>query len=130
MMLQTQMFLRRAVSLVGLLLTFLSAVVDAVVPCGVPLPAPKGPFKVGRIERHWVDPSRAPWITPDVPFGKGRQLHADIWYPCTSDPDELKKCRWGTNNDTDNNNTCYDKHAYACQLNSFTHLRALLVLHP
>eukprot|EP00959_Pyramimonas_sp_CCMP1952_P189315 3960109-Pyramimonas_sp.AAC.1 len=61
------MLLRRAVSVLGLVLACASAVLDTLIPCACRLPAPQGPFRVGRTQRHWVDPSRPPWVTDKVP---------------------------------------------------------------
>src|SRR5881296_1207699 len=43
------------------------------------LPSPTGPFAIGRVTVHWIDPSRI------EPFSaKPRELMIDIWYPADS----------------------------------------------
>jgi hypothetical protein len=42
------------------------------------LPAPTGPFAVGKITAHWTDESR---IEPLSPNHEPRELMVDIWYP-------------------------------------------------
>lgn len=42
------------------------------------LPAPSGPFRIGRTSAHWVDRSR---IEPLSPNHEYRELIVDIWYP-------------------------------------------------
>jgi pimeloyl-ACP methyl ester carboxylesterase len=43
------------------------------------LPSPTGPFAIGRVTVHWIDPSRI------EPFSvKPRELMVDIWYPTDS----------------------------------------------
>lgn len=45
------------------------------------LPAPTGPFAVGKITAHWTDESR---IEPLSPNHEPRELMVDIWYPAES----------------------------------------------
>ena len=48
------------------------------------LPAPTGPFHVGRVERYWRNPSATPQpLTPERPSA---ELVVWIWYPATNDP--------------------------------------------
>jgi len=43
------------------------------------LPSPTGPFAIGRVTVHWIDPTRI------EPFSaKPRELMIDIWYPADS----------------------------------------------
>jgi len=88
----TQLLLRRATAVLGMVLATVSAALDAALPV-VALPTPRGPYTVGRTSRYWVDPSREPWLNEahDIPTGPGRQLYVDIWYPCTSDSAVLEQ---------------------------------------
>lgn len=45
----------------------------------VELPAPTGPFQVGRVSYHWADPSRIDTLAPIS--GQKRELIVWIWYP-------------------------------------------------
>jgi predicted dienelactone hydrolase len=44
-----------------------------------PLPAPTGPYQVGRTEFDWVDPSRP---DPESPSGH-REIVVCLWYPAS-----------------------------------------------
>jgi predicted dienelactone hydrolase len=44
-----------------------------------PLPAPTGPFAVGRVTYAWTDPAQAELLTPEP--SSPRQVLAWIWYP-------------------------------------------------
>ncbi|MFC1961035.1 hypothetical protein ACFLYO_10020, partial [Chloroflexota bacterium] len=49
------------------------------------LPAPTGPYQVGRISRHWVDAIREEINTEDT--DDFRELLIDIWYPAEVEAD-------------------------------------------
>jgi predicted dienelactone hydrolase len=44
----------------------------------VPLPAPTGPFGIGRVTVYWTDSAR---IEPLATDGRHRELRLDVWYP-------------------------------------------------
>src|SRR5690349_4810398 len=48
------------------------------------LPAPSGPYPVGRLARHWVDPDRDE--LPPAPAGSKRELMVFVWYPAAREP--------------------------------------------
>ena len=60
-----------------------------------PLPAPTGPYEVGRTEFDWVDPSRP---DPDSPGGH-REIVVWLWYPASpkngAEAAELMPGKWG-----------------------------------
>ena len=64
-----------------------------VVPTGAaaqsPLPAPGGPYKVGRTEFDWVDTSRP---DPDSPGGY-REIVVWLWYPASPES-EAEAAEW------------------------------------
>jgi platelet-activating factor acetylhydrolase isoform II len=47
------------------------------------LPAPTGPFAVGRVTVEWVDRSRIEPLSPDHGY---RTLMVDVWYPADASP--------------------------------------------
>jgi len=46
------------------------------------LPAPTGPFPIGRTEHHWIDQSRSEILSAAV--GAKRELMVRVWYPARS----------------------------------------------
>lgn len=58
----------------------------SVVPClgkEIALPTPSGPYAVGTVIFHWVDPSRAEPMSKETP--SRRELMVQIWYPAQPD---------------------------------------------
>ncbi len=53
------------------------------VVAGLELPAPTGPYSVGRVSFHWIDTSRTEALAPE-PRGH-RELIVWIWYPAAPD---------------------------------------------
>jgi predicted dienelactone hydrolase len=47
-------------------------------------PVPKGPYAIGTVIYHWVDPNRPEPFTADP--NDHRELMAQVWYPATNDP--------------------------------------------
>jgi predicted dienelactone hydrolase len=62
----------------------LSMVVQAQRSAAVTLPAPTGPYAVGRTLYDWTDPSRAETFAPKP--GAHRELMVWVWYPATPPP--------------------------------------------
>lgn len=83
----TSMFLKTALATSALLLVAiatLSLAVQAQRSAPVTLPAPTGPYEVGRMLYDWVDPSRSETFAPKS--GAQRELLVWVWYPATPPP--------------------------------------------
>lgn len=65
-------------------LATLSLVVQAQRSAPVTLPAPTGPYAVGRMLYDWIDPNRAETFAPKP--GVHRELMVWVWYPATPPP--------------------------------------------
>ena len=50
------------------------------------LPTPTGPYPVGRVAYHWVDPTRPETLTPAA--DDQRELNVLVWYPATAQPEQ------------------------------------------
>jgi predicted dienelactone hydrolase len=65
----------------------LGLVVSAALPVAFPIfqfPRPTGPYAIGTLTYHWVDPSRREVFSADP--NARRELMAQIWYPARVDP--------------------------------------------
>ncbi|MGZ3638934.1 MAG: alpha/beta hydrolase family protein [Ktedonobacterales bacterium] len=83
-----RLLLKIALGTIALLLVAvatLSVVVQAQRSAQVTLPAPTGPYAVGRTLYDWIDPSRAETFAPKP--GAHRELMVWVWYPATPPPD-------------------------------------------
>src|SRR5947208_373580 len=74
-----------------------TATVDGQATPQNPLPAPTGPYAVGRTQFDWVDPSRADTANP----GGHREIVVWVWYPAAlrpavkPKPTEWMPGKWG-----------------------------------
>ncbi|HET7076707.1 MAG TPA: hypothetical protein VFM49_04585, partial [Chloroflexia bacterium] len=53
---------------------------------GIALPAPTGPYAVGRATFHWIDATRPEVLAPAGATGGKREVIANLWYPATPAP--------------------------------------------
>lgn len=71
-----------AVSILGTGAGVLTLVIATALPILLPVfrfPKPAGPYAIGTLTYHWVDPSRPELFTPDP--DDHRELMVQIWYP-------------------------------------------------
>lgn len=67
----------------GVLLLLVSVALSLALPV-FRLPEPTGPYAIGTLTYHWVDPSRPELLTADP--GDRRELMAQVWYPAEGKP--------------------------------------------
>lgn len=75
---RSQNVLRHVALAVGALTIIVAAALATCVPV-FQLPEPTGPFGIGKVSYHWVDPNRPEPFTDDP--SDHRELMVDIWYP-------------------------------------------------
>jgi predicted dienelactone hydrolase len=76
----------RIVAVLGAGVGILALVISSVLPIALPVfqfPRPTGPFAIGTLTYHWVDPDRREIFSADP--NARRELIVQIWYPATGD---------------------------------------------
>ena len=69
-------------SLLGIIWAAFAIFLPTALPVPI-LPSPTGPYQIGTISTHLIDPSREEIVTTAV--GDSRELMAQIWYPAVVD---------------------------------------------
>ncbi|HEY7058742.1 MAG TPA: hypothetical protein VH458_19555 [Vicinamibacterales bacterium] len=77
---------RRVMRVAGVALGALLLVISTALPILIPIfrfPQPDGPYAIGTMTYHWVDPARPEVFTPNP--GDHRELMVQVWYPAKRD---------------------------------------------